>query len=211
VVGVLADFHTQSLHDAITPTFFTTSKSRSNVISIKLALQQKQISNFRQIIAKIEKLWKDVYPNEQFEYNFFDETIAKFYDKEEKTEKIMNTAMAIAIFISCMGLFGLATFAAQQRTKEIGIRKVLGARVTGIASMLSIYFFKLVLHALVIASPVAYYFMRQWLQDFAYRVNISWVTFLVAGLFAIFIALITISWQAIKAAIANPVKSLRTE
>lgn len=211
IVGVLADFHSQSLHDPISPTFMSTSKEFSRIVSVKLSTEGKQISNFRQTMAKIEKLWKDIYPNEKFEYKFFDKTIAKFYDKEQKTAQLMNTAMAIAIFISCMGLFGLATFAAQQRIKEIGIRKVLGASITGIVSMLSKDFLKLVLIAIVIASPIAYFFMHQWLQDFAYRINISWWVFVLSGLAAVSIALITVSFQAIKAAIANPVKSLRTE
>jgi putative ABC transport system permease protein len=211
IVGVLADFHSESLHAPIAPTFISTSKKYSRIVSVKLLTQGKQISNFKETIAKIEKLWKNTYPNEKFEYKFFDETIAKFYDKEIKTGQLMNAAMAIAIFISCMGLFGLATFTAQQRTKEIGIRKVLGANVAGIVSMLSMDFLKLVLLAFVIASPVAYYFMHQWLQNFAYRINISWWVFALAGLAAVLIALLTVSFQAIKAAIANPVKSLRTE
>ena len=123
----------------------------------------------------------------------------------------MNVAMGITIFISCMGLFGLGMFTAERRTKEIGIRKVLGASAANIAAMLSKDFVILVLIAIVIASPVAWYFMNQWLQDFAYRTDISWWVFVLAGIVALFIALITVSFQAIKAAIANPVKSLRTE
>jgi putative ABC transport system permease protein len=195
----------------IAPTFISTSKKYSRIISVKLATAGKQNSDFKATITKIEKRWKEIYPNEKFEYKFFDETIAKFYDKEVKTEQLMNTAMAIAILISCMGLFGLVTFEAQKRTKEIGIRKVLGASVTNIVSMFSMDFLKLILLAFVIASPAAYYFMHQWLQDFAYRINISWWVFVLSVLAAMFIALVTISFQAIKAAIANPVKSLRTE
>ena len=211
IVGVLADFHTESLHEQIAPTFISTSKKYSRIISVKLAAQEKQNRGFKATTAQIEKLWKEVYPNEKFEYKFFDETIAKFYDKELKTEQLMNTAMAIAIFISCMGIFGLVTFEAQKRTKEIGIRKVLGAKVSDIVSMFSMDFLKLILLAFVIASPVAYYFMHQWLQNFAYRINISWWIFITSVLAAMFIALVTVSFQAIKAAIANPVKSLRTE
>ena len=123
----------------------------------------------------------------------------------------MNIAMGIAIFVSCMGLFGLATFTAEQRRKEIGIRKVLGASVAGIVTMLSKDFLKLVMLSLVIASPIAWYFMNDWLQGFAYRVNISILIFLLAGAMAIFIAVVTVSFQAIKAALANPVASLRSE
>ena len=211
IVGVIADFHQQSLHEQIAPTFISTSKKYSRIISVKLVTQGRRISNFKETTGEIEKLWKLMYPGEKFEYQFFDETIAKFYDKEIKTERLMYTTMFIAIFISCMGLFGLATFAAQKRTKEIGVRKVMGASVLNIVSMLSVDFVKLILLALIIASPVAYYFMHQWLQDFAYRVNISWWVFVVAGVVALAIALLTVSFQAIRAAIANPVKSLRTE
>ena len=129
----------------------------------------------------------------------------------EKTAWLVNVAMSITIFISCMGLFGLGMYTAQKRTKEIGIRKVLGASITNIATMLSRDFVVLIIIAIIIASPVAYYFSNQWLQDFVYRTNISWWIFAVAGLSAILIALLTISFQAIKAAIANPVKSLRSE
>jgi putative ABC transport system permease protein len=211
IVGVLADFHSQSFHEAISPTFISTSKKYSRIISAKLTTEGKQIDSFKKTIAQIERIWKNIYPNEKFEYKFFDETIAKFYDKEFKTEQLMNTAMAIAIFISCMGLFGLATFAAQQRTKEIGIRKVLGATVTSIVSMLSIDFIKLIVLALIIASPVAYFFMNKWLQNFEYRIHISWFVFVLAGFAAVLIAVATVGFQAIKAAVANPVKSLRTE
>ncbi len=151
----------------------------------------------------MKKSGKKYTPAEKFEYTFFDDTIAKFYDKEQKTQQVINAAMTIAIFISCMGLFGLATFTAQQRTKEIGIRKVLGASITTIVSMLSKDYLKPVLIAIIIASPIAYYFMHQWLQDFVYRINISWWVFILAGLSAILIALITISFHAIKAAVAN--------
>jgi len=211
IVGVLADFHVQSLHEAIEPTFISTSKKYSRVISIKLKTANKQLVNFKESIAAIEKLWKSVYPGEKFDYKFFDATIARFYDKEEKTGQLMNTAMMVAIFISSMGLFGLAAFSVQRRTKEIGIRKVLGASVSGIVSLLSFECIKLVLLALMIASPVAYYFMYVWLQNFAYRINISWWVFAVAGLSAVLIAILTISYQTIRAALANPVRSLRTE
>src|SRR6202035_2209465 len=128
-----------------------------------------------------------------------------------KTDLIMNRAMAIAIFISCMGLFGLAAFTSEQRRKEIGIRKVLGASISAIVTMLSKDFLKLIILALLLASPIAWYFMSQWLNDFAFRIKISWWIFILAGSMAIFIAIATVSFQAIKAAIANPVKSLRSE
>jgi len=208
IVGVVKDFNSKSLHEAITPFFMGSIKKSERTVSIKLG---KDISNFKSTIAQIENAWKRVYPNDKFEYAFFDQTIAGFYDKEQKTAQLMNTAMAIAIFISCMGLFGLATFTAQQRVKEIGIRKVLGASAAGIVSMLSKDFLILIIISLVIASPIAYYLMYKWLQDFAYRINISLWPFLLSGLSAMFIAMATVSFQAIKAALANPVNSLRSE
>ncbi|GAA0553831.1 ABC transporter permease [Chitinophaga japonensis] len=163
------------------------------------------------MLAEIGGLWKAVYPNEKFEYAFYDDTIARFYEKEQKTAQLMNTAMGIAIFISCMGLFGLATFTAQQRTREIGIRKVLGASAASITTMLSKDFILLVAIALAVAAPVAWYCMQRWLEHFAYRTTIAWWIFAVAGLSAMLIALLTVSFQAVKAALASPVKSLRVE
>ena len=211
IVGVVKDFHSKSLHEAITPFFLCSIKDNERTLSIKLATAGKQANDFKKTISQIEKISKEIYPNEKFEYKFFDETIANLYEKEQKTAKLMSTAMGIAIFISCMGLFGLATFTAQQRVKEIGIRKVLGASASSIVSMLSKDFISLVMVAILIASPIAYYFMHLWLQDFAYRINISWWIFLVSGVSAILIALVTISFQSVKAALANPVKSIKSE
>jgi len=211
VVGVIKDFNSKSLHEPIIPFFMSSFKRAERAISIKLATEGKGISHFQSILSQIQKLWKAEYPNEKFEYSFFDQTIARLYEKEQKTSALMNLAMIIAIFISCMGLLGLATYAAEQRTKEIGIRKVLGASVTNIVSMLTKDFVWLVAIAILVASPIAYYFMYKWLEDFAYKIQISWWIFVMAGAIAVVIALITVSFQAIKAAIANPVKSLRTE
>jgi len=140
-----------------------------------------------------------------------DEDFDRFYKSEERLGNIVGSAGTISIFLACLGLFGLAALAAVNRTKEIGIRKVLGAPVSAIVGLLSKDFLKLVVIAIVIATPVAWYFMNKWLQDYVYRVNISWVVFAIAGLLSTLIALVTISFQAIKAASANPVKSLRTE
>ncbi|HKB43415.1 MAG TPA: FtsX-like permease family protein, partial [Chitinophagaceae bacterium] len=144
-------------------------------------------------------------------YDFLDDNLNRFYKSESRWSNIVGWAGGISIFLACLGLFGLAALAAVNRTKEIGIRKVLGASLTGIVSLLSKDFLKLVVIALVIASPLAWYFMHKWLQDFAYRINIGWYVFIITGMMAVLIALITISFQAIKAAMANPVKSLRTE
>lgn len=211
VVGVVADFHSQSLHERVSPVFITSNSEGSRVISVKLATRSKGAADFKTALGKIEKCWKEVYPDEKFEYHFFDETIAAFYSKEQKTARIIDTAMFISIFISCMGLFGLITFTAKQRTREIGIRKVMGASVQGIVLLLSRDFVKLVGIALLIASPLAYYFMHNWLQDYAFRITISPWTFVAAGSAAVSIALATVSFQAFKTAKANPVKSLRTE
>ncbi len=209
IVGVVADFHTQSLHDPIPAVTLITEQGAT--VGIKLASQNIQPKDLQTVIDKMVVAWKSVYPEDPFEYRFFDEQIAKFYDEYRKTNQIMNIAMAIAIFVSCMGLFGLATYTAEQRRKEIGIRKVLGASVTTIVTMLSKDFVKLVLLSLVIASPIAWYFMHDWLQGFAYRIDMNILFFLIAGALALIIAIATISFQAIRAATANPVTSLRSE
>ncbi|MET3981561.1 putative ABC transport system permease protein [Mucilaginibacter sp. UYP25] len=211
IVGVIKDFHSVSLHEAIEPFFMGSVKDTEKTISIKLATKGKNADDLKKAIAQIEKASKEIYPNEKFEYKFFDEQIAGFYDKEQKTSQLMSIAMGIAIFISCMGLFGLATFTAQQRVKEIGVRKVLGASAANIVAMMSKDFISLVVIAIVIASPIAWYAIYNWLQGFAYRVDISWWIFLLSGLSAVTIALVTISFQSVKAAMANPVKSLRSE
>src|SRR5690606_23642639 len=146
-----------------------------------------------------------------YRYRFYDETLEAMYRQERQVGRLINLATAITILISCLGLFGLATLIAFQRTKEIGIRKVLGATVTGIVGLLSKDFVKLVLIAIVIASPIAWWAMNNWLADFAYRIDIQWWMFAAAGVAAVVIALLTVSWQAIRAAVANPVDSLRDE
>jgi ABC-type antimicrobial peptide transport system permease subunit len=146
-----------------------------------------------------------------FDYKFVDEQYAQQFDNEQRTKTMAGLFAALAIFISCLGLFGLSAYVAESRIKEIGVRKVLGATVFSITKLLSLDFIKLVVVSLIIATPVAWYAMSKWLQSYTYRINISWVIFFIAGLLAIAIALATVSFQAIKAAIANPVKSLRTE
>jgi putative ABC transport system permease protein len=162
-------------------------------------------------IATIEKKWNKYSQDRPFQYSFLDETYSKLYQSERRFNKVFLYLTGLAILIACLGLFGLAAFTAEQRTREIGIRKVVGASVSGIVTLLSKDFVKLVLIAIVIALPVAWYTMNKWLQDFAYRVSIEWWVFVLAAVLAILIALLTVSFQAIKAALANPVKSLRTE
>ena len=180
-------------------------------IALKLSTKGKLAKEANIILAQVEKEWKKVYPEENFQCSFLNESIRWLYDQETKTAWLMNVIMIITIFISCMGLFGLAMFTAEQRTREIGIRKVLGATVTNIVTLLSKDFVLLVILSLVIASPIAGYFMSQWLQDFAYRIHITGWVYILAGVMAILIALCTVSFQAIRAAIANPVNSLRSE
>ncbi|AKD58627.1 hypothetical protein SD10_18495 [Spirosoma radiotolerans] len=211
IVGVVADFHEQSFHEKIGPVFIGYMPQRSANIGVKLATKGRQVSDMKATLASMEQQWKTIYPDNKFEYTFLDDSIAKLYEKEQKTGQLVNTATAIAILISCMGLFGLATFTAQQRTKEIGVRKVLGASVASIVTLLSKDFLKLVIVALVLASPIAWWAMNQWLKDFAYKVDLSWWVFALAGILAIAIALVTVGFQSIKAALLNPVRSLRSE
>jgi putative ABC transport system permease protein len=211
VVGVVADFHSSSLHDPIVPLCIINRVEREGTLTIKLAAKGKQSDNLKATLTQIEKAWKSIYPEGTFDYKFYDESLALAYQKDQQAGILMNTAMSITIFIPCIGLFGLVLFTAEKRAKEISIRKVLGASVTNIATMLSKDFIELVFVALLIASPIAWYVMSKWLQGFAYRINISLWIFMLAGLGAIFIALITVSFQAIKAALANPVKNLRGE
>ena len=211
VCGVVADYHTGSFREAIQPLVIENVPERKASVAIKLADGEKNRKSAKTTILQIEKQWKAIFPDTGFNYSFLNESINWLYEPENQTIWLVYVAMCITIFISCMGLAGLGMFTAERRTKEIGIRKVLGASVASIATMLSRDFVKLVLIAVVIASPAAWYFMNQWLQDFAYRTNIGWWIFVLSALSAIGIALAAISFQAIRAAIANPVRSLRTE
>jgi putative ABC transport system permease protein len=159
----------------------------------------------------VEAAWKNIVPGEPLEYSFLDEEFQKNYKAESRLSYIVGYFTFIAILISCLGLFGLATFTAEQRTKEIGVRKVLGASVAGITGLLAKDFLKLVLIAIVIASPIAWYFMQKWLANFAYRVEMQWWMFATAGAAAVAVAVLTVGFQSVKAALANPVKSLRSE
>ena len=206
ITGVVKDFNFESLEKPILPIVFYIAPFARRIFSIRLTG-----NNLQSTINYVKNVWQQFAPNMDFSYSFLDERLYDLYKTERRLNSIYLLFAGIAIFIACLGLFGLATFTAEQRTKEIGIRKVLGASVSSITSLLSKDFLKLVITALVIAIPVAWWAMNNWLQNFAYQVNISWWIFLWAGLIAIIIALITVSFQAIKASIANPVKSLRTE
>ncbi len=211
IVGVVADYHTKTLHELITPVCIGNIAEDQREIVLKLSAKGKQFNQLKETLASVQTSWNEVYPGIPFEYSFLDESIASMYAKEQKTSTIINIAMAVAVFISCMGLFGLILFSTQRRTREIGIRKVLGASVPGIVFLLSKDFMKLIFIAILIASPIVYYFMHSWLQDYAYRIQITWWMFAMAWFSALFIAFLTISIQTIKSAMANPVKSLRTE
>ena len=206
VVGVVKDFHFESLRDKISPLALSYSPD-NGAISVRM-----HTSDLSGLMSKIESRWKELSPNQQFAYSFMDADFDATYRTEQRVGTLFISFSTLAILIACLGLFGLAAYAAEQRTKEIGIRKVLGASVSGIVGMLSMDFIKLVLISILIASPLAWWFMNRWfLQDFAYRENIQWWIVAIAGIVAILIAFVTISFQSIKAALTNPVKSLRSE
>ncbi|WP_158617961.1 ABC transporter permease [Chitinophaga lutea] len=208
IVGVVKDFHLRDFHTAIEPVALMADKKNVGTLNIKL--NSADPDTWQQTLKKVEQKWYAMYPSGSFAYKFYDETLDAMYKQERNQSRLVNLATVIAIVISCLGLFGLAVLIAFQRTKEIGIRKVLGATVAGIAQMLMSDFAKLILIALLIASPIAWWGMNRWLEGFVYRVEIEWWVFVVSGAVAIFIAMLTVSFQAIRAALANPVKSLRT-
>ncbi|MCW3107779.1 MAG: FtsX-like permease family protein [Segetibacter sp.] len=205
VIGVLKDFNFESLHKPV-EALMISYVQHGNQLSLKI-----DASHLTEAITHLKKTWKNVLPQVPMLYSFVDESIAKQYGSEQKMEQIFYVFSGISLLIACLGLFGLSTFIVERKVKEIGIRKVLGASVSGIVSLLSKDFAKLVIVSVLIASPLSWFFMSNWLQNFAYRINIAWWVFPIAGITALFIALITISIQAIRAAIANPVKSLRSE
>jgi putative ABC transport system permease protein len=208
LIGVINDFHFESLHERIVPLVLFIPKSPNfyNNISIKTSGANMPVT-----LGNIERIWKHFLPETPYQYTFLDDSFGKLYQAEEREKKLFTIFACLAIFIACLGLFGLSAFTISQRIKEIGIRKVLGANVSTIVKLLSTDFLKLVIIAAVIAFPIAWYAMDKWLRDFAYRISIPWWIFLLAGFMAAVIAFITISFQAIKAATANPVRNLRSE
>ena len=206
VVGVVADYHQKSLRYPMEPMLFMPFYSNNSEISVKLTP-----GDLPGTIAQVKKKFDAFFPGNLFDYYFLDDRFNRQYENERLFSKAFGIFATLAIFVACLGLFGLAMFSTIQRTKEIGVRKVLGASVSNILLLLSKDFVKLVVIASVIAFPVAWWVMNKWLQDFTYRINISWWLFLAAGAAALLVALLTVSFQAVKAAIANPVKSLRTE
>lgn len=206
IVGVVKDFNAKSLYTPIEAEYISTFRSAYQYIGVRINMKNQSAA-----IEQIQKAWQSVFPDNVFEYHFLNEQIADFYQKEELLNKLITSSAIIAIFISCLGLLGLISLLTMQRTKEIGIRKVLGASITNITTLLSADFLKLVLIAVIIASPLAWFMMSKYLQNFAYRIDIQWWIFAVTAAIALLIAFVTVSFQSVKAAMANPINSLRNE
>jgi putative ABC transport system permease protein len=204
IIGVVRDYHGGSLRDLIQPKIIRLTND-GFFVCVKYSGSEHEIVSF------LEQKWKKFVPSHPFRYRFLDESLDNFYTTEQKIGKIFGYFTGLAIFIACLGLFGLASFMAERRTKEIGIRKVLGANVAGIVLLLSREFALWVLIANIISCPVAYWAAKQWLQGFAYRINLGWEIFVFSSILALAIAILTVSYQAIKAALANPIEALRYE
>jgi putative ABC transport system permease protein len=211
VIGVVKDFNVQSLHNAMIPFALFYSSSKTYDLGSSFIMARVEPGETKAVLDKIESKWKSFVPATPFDYSFLDEEFNALYQFDQRMGSVFGLFTALSIFVACLGLFGLAMYTAERRTKEIGIRKVLGASVQGVVRLLSKDFIRLVAIASLIAFPLAWWAMNSWLEDFSYRITISWGVFVVAGLVAFLIALVTVSFQAIKAAVANPVKSLRTE
>jgi putative ABC transport system permease protein len=205
IVGVIKDFHFSSLKNKIEPMLIIYGTSFKE-ISVKI-----EQGNIPGTIENIKSSWEEIVADRPFEYSFLDEHFSKVYKTELQLSRVTNIAASLSIFIACLGILGLISIIIQQRVKEIGIRKVLGASVANIIFLFSKGVLQLVFIALIIAFPISWWAMNNWLQDFAYRITIGWWVFAIAGIAALLLALFTISFQAIKAATANPVKNLRTE
>ncbi len=214
IIGIVKDFNFSSLRDNVTSmaltmmTAFEKKKQGDNPDNLCIKVKTKDLPA---LMSRVENKWKTFSNNEEFDYSFMDDDFEALYRAEQRTGKISLLFTTLAVFIACLGLFGLAAHDAEQRTKEIGIRKVLGADVSNLVTMLSANFIKLVIIAILVASPLAWLLMEKWLQGFAYRQNVQWWIFIVASLGSVLIALITISSQFIKVATANPVQSLKEE
>ncbi|MCY7327939.1 MAG: FtsX-like permease family protein, partial [Saprospiraceae bacterium] len=198
--------HQHSVHKTIDPLVISTRKEYYGTAGVKIRPEKMEAT-----VASIQQAFESTFPEQVFDGKFLDESIADFYRDEQRFSAMCKGFAGLAILISCLGLFGLASHMARQRTKEIGVRKVLGATVAGITGLLAKDFLKLVVVAIIIASPLAWWAMQKWLEDFEYRISIQWWVFVAAGLAAVGVAFLTVGFQSIKAALANPVKSLRSE
>jgi putative ABC transport system permease protein len=205
IIGIVKNFNFESLRKNVGPLSMVLGNNSGE------SIYRFNTADVSGLVNIIETKYKGMAPGMPFNYHFLDDSFDSMYRQEQRVGKVALTFSLLAVIIACLGLFGLATYIAEQRTKEIGIRKVLGASVSNIVGMLSKDFIKLVLISFAIATPIAWWFMNKWLQDFAFRIDLSWWIFALTGITALIIALITLSFQAIRAAISNPVKSLRTE
>jgi putative ABC transport system permease protein len=205
VIGVVEDFHFESMKGAIGPLSFVLGHGGS-IVSVKV--KSKSMAN---VIQSVTKVWNTFMPHQPIRYSFLDESYARMYDDVQRMGKIFACFAILAIIVACLGLFALSAFMVEQRSKEISIRLVLGASLKSIFRLLTQNFVKLVLISFVMAAPLSWYMMQKWLEDYAYKVNITWDVFFLAGLISVLIALLTVSYQSIRAALANPVESLRSE
>jgi putative ABC transport system permease protein len=206
VIGVVKDFHYKSLYDKVETTVLQIYPGAYWKVAVKM-----KTGGLAGSISYVKDIWNKFSPDYPIEYKFLDENFEQMYHGEDKLKSLLEIFTAIAVFVGCIGLFGLAAYTAERRRKEVGIRKVLGASVQSVVMLLAKDFILLVVASVIIASPIANYFMQKWLENFAYRIHISWWIFVIAAIGALGIAFLTVSFQAIKAAVSNPVKSLRTE
>ena len=220
ILGIIEDFNFESLNNSVEPLMLTINQNpifsgienaSSSYFTQPRVTIRLDSENIKSGVAVLQNTWERINPAQEFEYSFLDEALAAQYQRELRSKSIVNIASILSIFIACMGLFGLATLTVARRTAEIGIRKVMGANVADIVGMISKDFIKLVLVAMLFAFPIAWWAIDKWLQGFAYNIGINWWIFIIAGIVVIAITLVTISFQSIKASLANPVKSLRTE
>lgn len=211
IVGVVKDFNMFSLRERVEPSVLTTQRGNYRTIALKLSTRQGGTEGISQLLQQVETAWSATFPEFVFSYEFLDETLANFYKSEERLYSLFRLLAGIALFIGSLGLYGVVAFMAETRTKEVGVRKVLGASTVHIFGLFSLDFVRLVLIALVLSAPVAWYVMDNWLQKFVYKIAIEWWMFALAGILAVGIALLTVSFQSIKAALMNPVTSLRSE
>jgi ABC-type antimicrobial peptide transport system permease subunit len=206
VIGVLKDFHVASLHDEIDPAVFAILPQYYYQAGIKV-----KTDNLQETLAAIERNWKEVFPDNYYDYEFLDDHLATLYENDKKTFTLFKIFASVSIFIGCLGLYGLISFVANQKRKEVGIRKVMGATVSSILFLFSKEFVRLIAVAFVLATPLTWYLMNQWLQTFAYKVDISWIIFIVGFFLILLIVLITIAYRSVMAARANPAVTLRSE
>jgi len=207
IVGVVHDFHTASLHQRIEPTILMNNLNDYETLSVRF----DGSGGIQNLISEIKSKWESIYPDHIFEYEFLDESIREFYEAEEKMSVLLTIFTSMAVFIGCLGLFGLASFMANQKTKEIGVRKVLGASAESIILLFSKEYVKLIFIGFILSSPAAWFLMNKWLETFAYKITIGPLVFIAAFVVTLVIALVTVGYKSFRAAMANPVRSLRYE